>query len=395
MIYVPTQNGQRLCLPSSTFAPAFKHVSDITKAKNCAVILQGEGGIITPRTTLPPLPVIHPLQLRQGLYHFEIKNHKYGSKRPAEGKALTATPGHTKKFFRTKKPGTNRRPLRKATDKTTSNITTNTTDSLRRIPSKIPPIPRHRGYRTENITYTIPFPDHLPPIPTNFRQRYDSAHTLHIRLNHVAPTVLQHMAKTETQLGLPAALTRPPPPAHFQGCIEGHYQRAPHRWHTSRPPPGHTVVTDIAGPLPRTPDGHQYFLKITDLRSRLYLVYILKNRAVVEEYLTEAAATLEKHFGNIFSRFPCDNAQEFLSKVLLRLFGSKATTVDPTPSHTPQENSIADRANKTLMNCVRSTLNTARLPFQMYWAYCLLDTVQKTNAMYHRGIADIPLRVFQ
>ena len=69
--------------------------------------------------------------------------------------------------------------------------------------------------------------------------------------------------------------------------------------------------------------------------------------------------------------------------------------MDPTTSHTPQENSIAERLNKTLMNRVRSTLNTARLPFRLYWAYCLLDTTQKTNAMYHRGISDIPLRVFQ
>lgn len=46
------------------------------------------------------------------------------------------------------------------------------------------------------------------------------------------------------------------------------------------------------------------------------------------------------------------------------------------------------------MNRVRATLSTMNLPFDEYWAYCLLDTVIKTNAVLHTPSNSIPLRLW-
>ena len=179
------------------------------------------------------------------------------------------------------------------------------------------------------------------------------------------------------------------------GCLSGHYQPAPHRGFTERPPPGHTVVTDIGGPLPKTFGGYEYFITFTELHTRMTVVQLLRRKSDTENALREHIARLGRHFGITPAKIRCDNANEYLTKQILRVFGTQATDIRPTVPHSPQENAIAERLNKTLMNRVRSTLHSAGLPFEKYWSFCLLDTVIKGNGLLHDTIGDIPRRLWE
>ena len=77
------------------------------------------------------------------------------------------------------------------------------------------------------------------------------------------------------------------------------------------------------------------------------------------------------------------------------MFGARAIHLDPTTPHMPEENAVAERLNRTIMARVRATLTVARLPLQNYWAYCVMDTITKTNATIHRKINDVPRRLWE
>lgn len=44
------------------------------------------------------------------------------------------------------------------------------------------------------------------------------------------------------------------------------------------PSPGHTLATDLLGPLDNTPEGFRYVATFMDLHSRLVLVFLLRSK---------------------------------------------------------------------------------------------------------------------
>ena len=159
-IHVPTQRGKPLVLPNDTYAPAFNRnlmsVSDLTKANNCAVLLHAEGGIITTRSTIPPLSVIHKLRMADGLYHFDAKG-KRDTGRTTRC-SHNVTPNRKNTFFRTKKPGANRQTIRRLSDRPTHTPPKTTVTSPRLIQTTVTTIPttrRHGTYYTRSpVSYT-------------------------------------------------------------------------------------------------------------------------------------------------------------------------------------------------------------------------------------------------
>lgn len=139
---------------------------------------------------------------------------------------------------------------------------------------------------------------------------------------------------------------------------------------------------DLIGPLPRTPESFQYVAVFIDLHSRLELVYILKRKTEVERYLLKSIAKLSQHYIRPVTRVICDNVNEYMTKLILRTLGQQSINVDPTRTHSTEENGFAESYNRTLLNRVRATLAAARLLFTRYWDWCALDTGAKYKIQY-------------
>lgn len=174
------------------------------------------------------------------------------------------------------------------------------------------------------------------------------------------------MAQLPVDLGLPRALRHSRLQMQCQGCSIGHFQKSPHKRIATLPPPGHTLVTDIAGPFPKTAAAHQYFLTITELNTRMRFAYLIRTRGETPKYLTGAITKIERHFAHPIARLTCDNANEFLTKTMLDTFRQRAIALGPTIPHTPEENAIAKRLNRTLVSQIRATLNVVRMLFDKY-----------------------------
>lgn len=55
----------------------------------------------------------------------------------------------------------------------------------------------------------------------------------------------------------------------------------------------------------------------------------------------------------------------------------------PIIPHNPEENGLAERFNLTIMNSVRTALETAEMSWQ-YWTWALQDATDKYNHFPHR-----------
>ena len=125
------------------------------------------------------------------------------------------------------------------------------------------------------------------------------------------------------------------------------------------------------------------------------LVYLMKDRKETVAATRELTTRVQRNFGRSRSKIKCENADEYLRKALLKLFEDTGTDIAPTVPHSPQENAVAERLNRTLVARVRATLDTAKLPLEKYWAFCLLDTVTKANSVVHDATNNIHRRLLE
>ena len=233
-------------------------------------------------------------------------------------------------------------------------------EQQKHAPCYVPNIPRIRTYahtrpRTETTRKTTI--SYLPPqVTTLDKLRHRDSPALrtaqlwHIRMNHTSIPTLQITARNPKSKGLPQPLVFAKTPIKCSGCCEGGLVRKPFKNTIRRTAPGHTVVPDIEGPLPRSDKGHHYFITFTESHTRFTLVYLLQTKAEAERYMLEAIAKIERHFGTSVARVRCDNANAYLTKMIRKAFGRRATYLDPTVPHTPQENSVSEHLNGTIMH---------------------------------------------
>lgn len=431
------QNGKRFRLSTVNHAPDFTQnllsVSALTKENNCHVVLTPQGGFVTDPLNYDEDSIQGHITLRDDLFYFDgaqLKMHTAQPQRQFDKPRIapvkrTQTRHHVSKrstrptaqgarVLHTPVTGPGPRPVTDTPvrnlgppDTATATGTTRTTenfivphhaghDGRTQKRSSLPRLatPRARGGKDQRITTTIPYPTHLPDIPAKDRARYDEAHNWHVILNHVNVTDLQTMAK-DTQLGLPTILKGKFPPMHCSGCSHGKLQRAPHKGVTKRTPPGHTLVTDMAQIEEASDDGFLHFMTITEMYTRFKWVFLLKRKSEAERYLIETVTKIQRHFNQQVAEIRCDNANEYLTRKQLRIFSLQGTTIVPTIAHTPQQNSVSERTNRTIMGKVRATLDTMKLTFATFWPYCVLDTVIKGNSCYQSTIQDVPRRLFE
>lgn len=202
------------------------------------------------------------------------------------------------------------------------------------------------------------------------------------------------MANMPYKFGLPRTLTGISHLMHCQLCNVVHLVKALHTSKVNRPPPGHTIISYIAGPLSRNAASLCFFLTFTELHALMKFYYLLHNKAEAKQYVLEVLEKFNRHFAKGVARIIVDNANEYLTKSLIAKLGSMGVQIDPTTTYTPEESSVSERANRTIMNRVQATLHLAQMPLYKYWTLCVLDTVIKTNSTLHDTIKDVTRRLW-
>ena len=197
----------------------------------------------------------------------------------------------------------------------------------------------------------------------------------HLRLGHVSEAGLKILAKkgvikTEGSANLKAC----------EECVLGKSKKQPYGTgkHTSEKPLDYTH-SDIWGPSPvATIGGCRYFLTFIDDFSRKIWIYIMKEKSDTFDKFREWCTEVEVEKKTPLRCLRTDNGLEFLSHEFDSFCKLKGIKRHRTVPNNPQQNGVAERANRTILERVRCMLSGSGM-HKKFWGEAAATAVHLLN----------------
>ena len=120
--------------------------------------------------------------------------------------------------------------------------------------------------------------------------------------------------------------------------------------------------------------GSKYFIMFIDDYSRKLWINFLKSKDEAFQTFKEWKQHVENQTGKHVKCLRTDNGLEFCNKAFDDLWKSSGIKRHKTCAYTPQQNEVAERMNRTIMNKVRSMLAETGFRKQ-FWAETTLTAV--------------------
>ena len=139
------------------------------------------------------------------------------------------------------------------------------------------------------------------------------------------------------------------------------------------------VHSDVCGKInAKSIGGAEYFLTFIDDRIRHVWVYPMKHKSEVFDRFLEWKAMVENASGNKLKVLRTDNGGEFTSTKFEEFLKSKGIRHERTIPKTSEQNGVAERLNRILVETVRSILIDSKLPHK-FWAETLSTATYLRN----------------
>ena len=169
-----------------------------------------------------------------------------------------------------------------------------------------------------------------------------------------------------------------------EACVLGKMQNKPfpkqsqHR--ATRP--YEIVHSDVCGPMQvESKVGSKYMLTFTDDYSRYTTAYFIKSKSEVLSKFMEYVNSVEKHTGSHITKLKIlseedvkvlrsDNGGEYTSNSFAKFCAEKGISHKFTVPYCPQQNRVAERMNRTIMEGDRSMLYHVKLPLEVWAEAC-------------------------
>lgn len=120
--------------------------------------------------------------------------------------------------------------------------------------------------------------------------------------------------------------------------------------------------------------------------SRYIFTYFLKQKSEAFDTFLQFIAMAEKQTGKTLKQFRSDNGKEYMNSKFKTYFQNRGILHQTTVSYTPQQNGIAERINRTLVEMARCMIQQSGVP-QYLWAEAI------NTATYIRNHS--PTKVFK
>lgn len=191
-------------------------------------------------------------------------------------------------------------------------------------------------------------------------------HLWHCRFGHLNHDGLRMLAHRKMVVGLP---NLKPTKELCTTCLTGkqHRESMPKKssWRASK----HLqlVHSDICGPI--TPASHsdkRYILSFIDDFTRKTWVYCLHEKTEAFTTFKSFKASVEKEIGEYITCLRTDRGDEFNSSEFGEFCKSQGINRQLTTAYTTQQNGVAERKNRTIVNAVRSMLSERQVP-KVFW----------------------------
>lgn len=141
---------------------------------------------------------------------------------------------------------------------------------------------------------------------------------------------------------------------------------------------------DIWGPYKvPTYNGKRFFVTIVDDYSRYTWLFLLASKADTIVVLRKFLTQVKNVFSTTVKTLRTDNGCEFLSHDFQSMLGELGIVHQTTCVYTPQQNGVAERKHRTILNMARSIRFQAFIPLQ-YWGECVSTSVYILNRLPSR-----------
>ncbi|UYV67996.1 hypothetical protein LAZ67_5002745, partial [Cordylochernes scorpioides] len=202
----------------------------------------------------------------------------------------------------------------------------------------------------------------------------------HQRMGHVNPIKLTQMFENSV-FEDDIKIREKPDSLLCEACIYGKQNRKVFHASTSTNStyPGELIYSDVCGPMSkRSPGGSLYFVSFKDDFSRFRVAYFIRHKSDVLEKFKEFVKRVRTETGNKIKRFRTDNGTEFLNKKFSDYLKSLGIVHELTAPYTPEQNGIAERDNRTIVESARCLLHGRKMPLEL-WAEAVNTAVYLLN----------------
>ncbi|KAJ3691459.1 hypothetical protein LUZ61_020623 [Rhynchospora tenuis] len=206
----------------------------------------------------------------------------------------------------------------------------------------------------------------------------DKAWLWHLRFGHLNFGGLKDLSKKSVVKGLPQI-------DHCdkfcEGCVFGKHPRSsfPKEASYRAKKPLELIHTDICGPItPNSLGKHRYFNTFVDDFSRRTWVYFLKEKFEAFVVFKKFKVLVEKLNGNYIKALRSDRGGEYISKKFEYFCEKHDIRRFLTASYSPQQNGVAERKNRTILDMVRSMLKSKNM-LKEFWAEAVQCAVYLQN----------------
>lgn len=201
----------------------------------------------------------------------------------------------------------------------------------------------------------------------------------HQRLGHLNSQQLCTVVSRELAHGIKLSTTSKL--SFCEGCVEGKMQRKPFKSLTYQQSRRklELIHSDICGPFQvESIGGSRYFVTFVDDYAKYISVHFIKNKSEAFEKFKLFEAMVSKECDDSIVKLRTDNGGEYLSKDFQAYLASKGIEHQLTIPHSPQQNGVAERLNRTLMESARAMLSHSKLP-NKFWAEAVATAAYVRN----------------
>ena len=202
----------------------------------------------------------------------------------------------------------------------------------------------------------------------------------HQRLGHSNYRSISQLRQSGSVIGLDR-LTTSSGPKSCEACQRGkHTRQSLHRNPVRAQAVGDFNDSDVCGPMSQASlGGSRYYVSFIDEYSGFIRILPITRKSQVRETFERYLAWTERKFNCKIKRLHSDNGGEYVS--LEPFLSQSGIEVSRSPPYSPEQNGIAERANRTIIETARNMLAHAYLP-RIFWAEAVSNAADIRNRFF-------------
>jgi Fe2+ transport system protein FeoA len=154
----------------------------------------------------------------------------------------------------------------------------------------------------------------------------------------------------------------------------------------------HTDICELNGMLTR--GGNRYFITFIDDYSRYTYVYLIKHKHEAFDMFKTYKNEVENHLSKKIKILRSDRGGEYFSSDFNSFCEQHGIVHQCSAPRTPEQNGLAERKNRTLVDMINAMLMYAKLPFNL-WGEALLSACRILNRIPSKNTKVSPYELWK